>query len=184
VTRLDAVFLDRDGTINVKATEGAYITDPSELVLLPGAAAAVRRLNEADIPVLLVTNQRCIARGLLSEAGYAAVARRLRDLLARAGAWLDAEYVCPHAGGDCACRKPLPGLLRQAAADRPGLRLDWCALVGDAESDVAAARAVGVLAARLGPAETETAADVTVRDLAAAVDLLLAADCRPAAATQ
>lgn len=176
MTALDAVFLDRDGTLNVKPPEGGYVTQPDELVLLPGAATAVRRLNERGLPVLLVTNQRCIARGLLSESGYAAVAARLRALLADAGARLDGEYVCPHETGRCDCRKPLAGLLRRAAADRSWLRLDRCALVGDAESDVAAGRAVGARTVRLGTGEpVVTAADATAGDLAAAVDLLLAA---------
>lgn len=173
MTALDAVFLDRDGTLNVRAPDGAYVTRPEDLVLLPGAAAAVRRLNDRRIPVLLVTNQRCIARGLLTEAGYAAVAARLRALLADFGARLDGEYVCPHESTACGCRKPLPGLLRQAAADRPALRLDRCALVGDAESDVAAGRAVGARTVRLGPAGTVTRADLTAPDLAAAVAALL-----------
>ena len=169
---LDAVFLDRDGTLNVKALEG-YVTRPDDLVLLPGAAAAVRRLNERGVPVLLVTNQRCIARGLLSDAGYAAVAARLRRLLAAAGARLDSEYVCPHDAGHCDCRKPLPGLLRRAVLDRPGLDLRRCALVGDTESDVAAGRAVGAATIRLAPMGTSSAADATAPDLAAAVGLLL-----------
>jgi D-glycero-D-manno-heptose 1,7-bisphosphate phosphatase len=177
---VDAVFLDRDGVLNVKVPEGMYITRPDEVVLLPGAAAAVRRLNQAGVPVLLVTNQRSIARGLLTEAGYAAVAARLRALLAAAGARLDAEYVCPHERGTCDCRKPLPGLLRRAAADRPALRLTRCALVGDSESDVAAARAVGAAAVRLAPPGTPTAAESLAPDLSGAVDLLLAGAARQA----
>ena len=166
------MFLDRDGTLNVKAPEGAYVTCPEDVVLLPGAAAALRRLNLAGIPALLVTNQRCIGRGLLTDAGYAAVAARLRDLLATAGARLDGEYVCPHEGG-CACRKPLPGMLHRAAADRRGLRLHRCVLVGDAESDVAAAHAARAAAIRLGTPGTSTAAEAMVADLASAVDLVL-----------
>ena len=174
VNRLDAVFLDRDGTLNVKAGEGAYVTTPDQLVLLPGAGAAVRRLNQAGVEVILVTNQRCIARGLLSPAGYAAVADHLRRLLAAAGARLDAEYFCPHEGGGCPCRKPLPGLLRAAAADQPNLDLAYSALVGDAESDVQAGLAAGVTTVRLAPPGTVTAAHHRCADVGSAVDWLLA----------
>lgn len=176
---IGTVFLDRDGTVNVKAAEGAYVTDPAELVLLPGAAAAVRRLNDAGIVVVLVTNQRGMARGLLSAAGYAAVAARLRALLAAAGARLDAEYVCPHEVG-CDCRKPRPGMVLRAAAEHPGIRLDRSVLIGDAESDVAAGIAAGIRTVRLGAAGTATTADSLCPDLAAAVDRLLARGPDPA----
>lgn len=167
------VFLDRDGTLNVKAPQGAYVTDPAELVLLPGAGAAVRRLNDGGVRVVLVTNQRGLARGVLTPAGYAAVAARLRAELAGHGARLDAEYVCPHEGG-CDCRKPRPGLLLRAVAEHPGIRLAGAVLVGDAESDVRAGIAAGTRTVRLAAAGTPTAADLLCPDLAAAVDRLLA----------
>ena len=179
MSEFDAVFLDRDGTLNVKADEGAYVTEPAQLVLLPGAAAAVRRLNQAGVPVILVTNQRCIARGLLSPDGYGAVAERLRHLLAEGGARLDAEYVCPHEGGSCDCRKPLPGLLHRAAADHAGLVLEHAALVGDAESDVQAGLAAGLTTVRLAPAGVPTAACRRCADVGEAVDWLLAAADQP-----
>ncbi len=77
------VFLDRDGTLNVKASDGGYITDPADLVLLPGAAAAVRMLNELGLKVVLVTNQRCIARGVASTADV----RRVNDRWSGNSGW-------------------------------------------------------------------------------------------------
>ncbi|HEV7657199.1 MAG TPA: HAD-IIIA family hydrolase [Mycobacteriales bacterium] len=171
-------FLDRDGTLNVKAPEGSYVTSPDAVVLLPGAGSAVRRLNEAGVRVVLVTNQRGLARGLLTPAGYAAVADRLRALLAADGARLDASYMCPHEAG-CDCRKPRPGLLLRAMADDPGISPGGAVLVGDAESDVAAGIAAGVRTVRLGPPGTATAAGLLRADLAGAVDELLAGGLPP-----
>ncbi|HEV2062608.1 MAG TPA: HAD-IIIA family hydrolase, partial [Solirubrobacteraceae bacterium] len=103
-----AAFLDRDGTINVKPPEGEYVEAPEELRLLPGAAAAIARLNAAGLPVIVVTNQRGVALGRMTEADVAAVHDRLREELSRAGAHVDAIYHCPHQEGACACRKPRP----------------------------------------------------------------------------
>jgi D-glycero-D-manno-heptose 1,7-bisphosphate phosphatase len=165
--------LDRDGTINVKAPEGGYITSPGDLELLPGAAAAVRALNRAGVPVFVVTNQRGVALGRMSAADVGAVNARLEDLLALEGARVDAIYVCPHEGGTCGCRKPLPGLLLRAAADHPGTVLGSAVLVGDAESDVGAALAAGVTAVRLGAPGVTTKAAWVAPDLAAAVGRIL-----------
>jgi D-glycero-D-manno-heptose 1,7-bisphosphate phosphatase len=137
-----AVFLDRDGTL---IEDRHYLRDPDQVRLLPGTGEAVRRLNAAGIPAIVVTNQSGIARGLLTEAEYAATARRLDELLAAAGARLDGHYYCPHlpeATGPCDCRKPGPLLYQRAARD---LDLDLAASwwVGDRERDLAAADRFG-----------------------------------------
>ncbi|MHB2022611.1 MAG: D-glycero-alpha-D-manno-heptose-1,7-bisphosphate 7-phosphatase [Mycobacteriales bacterium] len=165
-----AVFLDRDGTLNAKPEEGAYLSDPAGLRLLPGAGPALRRINEAGWPVFLVTNQRGIARGLMSQAQAAAVNARLAQLLAAAGARLDGVYVCPHGQGECDCRKPAPGLLLRAAREHPEVELARSVMVGDTESDVAAGAAAGTRTVRLGPPGTPTTADHLAESLAAAVD--------------
>lgn len=169
---VSTVFLDRDGTLNVKAPEGAYVARPQDLVLLPGAAAAVARLNRAGMRTVLVTNQRWLARAGADPAHYAATHARLVELLAAAGAHLDAAYHCPHERGTCDCRKPRPGLLHRAARDLD-LDLTSAVLVGDADSDVAAGRAAGVRTVLLrSPVPVETDADAVAADLGAAVDLL------------
>lgn len=160
-------FLDRDGTINVKAPEGAYVATPELVELLPGAADAIRRLNEADRLVVVVTNQRGVARGLMTESDVELVNARLNELLAEHGAHVDASYVCPHAADSCDCRKPLPGLLLEAATDH-GIDLARAVMVGDAASDIAAGRAAGVATVRLA-ADPDPEADLTVADLATAV---------------
>ncbi len=137
-----AAFLDRDGTINVKAPEGEYVETPGEVVLLPGAAEAVRMLNEAGVPVFVVTNQRGIALGRMTEEDLAAVHARLAELLAAEGARVDAWYHCPHDRGECDCRKPGTAMLERAAREH-GVELARSVMIGDAESDVEAGRRVG-----------------------------------------
>jgi D-glycero-D-manno-heptose 1,7-bisphosphate phosphatase len=113
--------------------------------LMPGAAAAVARLNRAGLPVVLVTNQSGIGRGLFGEAGFQAVQERLADLLAAGGARLDAVYHCPHAPDHvppCDCRKPAPGLFLRAAREH-GLDLASSFYAGDRLRDVAPAAELG-----------------------------------------
>lgn len=135
-----AVFLDRDGTL---MEDRHYVSRPEDVVLLPGAAAAVRRLNDSGVAVVVITNQSGIARGLFDVAAYERVRVRLDELLAAEGARLDATYYCPHhpdVTGPCACRKPGRALYEQASDD---LSLDpgRSAFVGDRARDVAPAKA-------------------------------------------
>jgi D-glycero-D-manno-heptose 1,7-bisphosphate phosphatase len=171
-----AVFLDRDGTLNVKAPEGEYITSPEDLDLLPGVAGAVHRLNEAGLFVAVVTNQRGIARGMLSLDAHAEIMVRLAALLAECDAHLDAVYVCPHEIGTCDCRKPAPGLLLRAAGEHPDLDLRRSTIVGDAESDVEAGRRAGTQTIRLSATPVLSRADHVASDLAAATSLVIGAD--------
>lgn len=170
------VFLDRDGTINVKAAEGEYVTRATDLVLLPGAARAVAALNAAGLRTVLVTNQRWLSGPSADPAGFDAVQERLTQLLAEEGAHLDAAYHCPHAADSCDCRKPLAGMLFRAAREH-GLDLAESVMVGDSPADVAAGRAAGAGTILLRPAGAPVApeaADAVVEDLAAAVRLILA----------
>jgi D-glycero-D-manno-heptose 1,7-bisphosphate phosphatase len=171
VSALAAAFLDRDGTINVKAPEGEYITSPDELTMLPGAGAAVARLNAAEIPVVVVTNQRGVALGRMSNDDVAAIHRRLDDLLASDDAHVDAYFFCPHEKGTCDCRKPETGMFLQAA-DQLGLEgFADTAMVGDAPSDIEAGRRIGARTVRIGDGDER--ADHVAGSLAEAVDWLL-----------
>jgi D-glycero-D-manno-heptose 1,7-bisphosphate phosphatase len=164
------VLLDRDGTLNRKAPDGAYITDPDSLEVLPGAGEAVRRLNDAGVAVAVVTNQRCVALGIVSETMLDEIHARLRDDLAAAGAHVDAIYYCPHHEGTCACRKPAPGML-EAAAQRFGAAPQQTVMVGDADSDVEAGRRFGARTIHL--TSGASSAHEHAADLAAAADLIL-----------
>lgn len=137
-----AVFLDRDGTLNVEVN---YLHRIADFVLIDGAAAAIQRLNEAGYVVVLVTNQAGIARGYYDEAALHTLHEHLVGVLAASGARIDAIYFCPHHPDwtdACACRKPAPGMLLQAAADHGlDLRRSW--MIGDTRSDMQAGRAAG-----------------------------------------
>jgi len=146
-----AVFLDRDGTINVKAPEGDYITEPHRVTLLPGAANAIRQLNDEGAPVIVVTNQRGIALGRMTEADLADVEDRLRSTLREtAGARLDAIFHCPHDVHLCLCRKPLPGLIYHAQTWRPEIDLTQSIIIGDSRSDMVAGERAGLSTILLG----------------------------------
>jgi len=158
------VFLDRDGTL---IDELGYLGDPDGVHLYPGAAAAVRALNEAGLPVVLVTNQSGVARGMFTEADVAAVHRRLERELAAEGARLDLVLYCPHHPehgappyrAACDCRKPLPGMYVRGAREL-GLDVERSFVVGDSARDLEGARAAGVahlLLVKTGKGEAEDA---------------------------
>ncbi len=136
-----AVFLDRDGTINEQM---GYINHLSRFVLLPQAIPAIRRLNEAGLKVVLVTNQSGAARGYFPASLVDEVHELMQNLLAAGGAHLDGIYTCLHGPDEgCLCRKPRPGLILQAARDLD-LDLARSYLVGDRLDDLETAANAGV----------------------------------------
>src|SRR5712692_8148099 len=111
-----AAFLDRDGVINQKATEGQYVTRWEDFHVLPGAVEAIAQLNRAGLSVIVVTNQRCVAKGLITEAELQKLHQQMLEYFAKACATIDAIYYCPHGlEPPCLCRKPAPGMLLEAA---------------------------------------------------------------------
>ena len=175
-----AVFLDRDGTI---VEEVEILHDPALVRLIPGAAQAIRRLNDARWPVVMVSNQSGIARGIYTVHDFFAVQRRIDELLRAAGAQLDGVFFCPHHPdftGPCDCRKPGTRLFQDAATQLGGIDLAHSWYIGDRVSDVIPAltlRGHGVLVRTgLGSEHAPQAAKLgipVVTDLTAAVDLVL-----------
>ncbi len=135
-----AVFLDRDGTIS---EEVGYVNHIDRLRLFPWTAPAIRKLNEAGMAVVVVTNQSGVGQGYFPEELVPAVHERIREELASEGARVDAFYYCPHHPNArlaayrmaCRCRKPDTGMLEQAAADL-GLDLSSATVVGDSTRDI------------------------------------------------
>ncbi len=130
-----AAFLDRDGTI---IDDVEYISNPDQVRLRPSAAEAIRSLNDAGLPVIVVSNQSGIGRGYSSYEDYERVQARIEESLRAGGAHVDASYICPHAPTDspaCACRKPAVGLFEQAAREH-GLDLAASWYAGDKWRDV------------------------------------------------
>lgn len=136
-----AVFLDRDGTINVRPPKGCYVERPEEFVWLPGAREAIKRLNDANYLVLLVSNQPGLARGRLTQKELDAIHKKMESELQEIGARIDGLYICPHNWDEgCNCRKPQPGLLYQAQRDYNLNIPKDCLLIGDDERDLEAAQ--------------------------------------------
>ncbi len=173
-----AVFLDRDGTINEQM---GYINHLSRFVLLPQTVPAIRRLNQAGLKVVVVTNQSGAARGYFPVSLVAEVQAHMKNLLTAGGAHLDGIYTCLHGPDEgCACRKPQPGLIRQAARELD-LDLACSYLVGDRLVDLETAAKAGVkgilVLTGYGRGEYEYLAPTSqVKPAYVATDLLDAAD--------
>jgi len=188
VVRRPAIFLDRDGTLNV---EKGHLRRHEDLELFPGAAAALKLLRQSGYLLVVLTNQPVIARGEATEGNVAAIHRRLEWELGKDGAYLDAIYLCPHHPNRgfegervelkirCECRKPGTGLFERA---RRELRIDadrsW--MIGDRSSDIAMARRAGLRSVLVRHSSTEesnecdsAAADHVARDLAEAARVIL-----------
>ena len=178
-TRPALVALDRDGTI-IRHVE--YLQRTGDVVLLGGAGAAVRRLNNLRIPTFIVTNQSVIGRGVISDEQLAAIHERLTDLLAEQGAYVDGIFYCPHLPDDrCDCRKPRPGLLLQAA-EYASAEAASGAVIGDNPTDMlmaigVGARAIHVQSGVISEWPNEYGIP-SVASLADAVDLLTGGSCR------
>ena len=128
-----AVFLDRDGTI---CEEVGYLNHISRFRMFSFAAAALRRLNEAEYPVIVVSNQSGVARGYFPESLVQQVNEAMIQQLSEAGARLDAIYYCPHATSEnCACRKPKTGMLERAAREHC-INLQCSYVIGDRYTDI------------------------------------------------
>ena len=135
-----AVFLDRDGTI---CEEMGYLNHVTRLILFPFAAGAIRKLNEAKILVVVVTNQSGVSRKIFPETLVHEVHEKMKTLLRAGGAHVDGIYYCPHQRADnCTCRKPLAGLLESAARDLH-IELPGSYVVGDRYADIEMAHRVG-----------------------------------------
>ncbi len=139
-----AVFLDRDGVINMKPPAGDYVRSWDEFRFVPTIADWIRLFNALDLVVIVVTNQRGVARGLMSQADVDEIHRNMIAELAREGARIDDIFYCPHDRDDeCACRKPRTGMVEQA---RRKWDIDPAAslMIGDSDKDAELAANCGM----------------------------------------
>jgi D-glycero-D-manno-heptose 1,7-bisphosphate phosphatase len=174
-------FLDRDGVINRKAPEGQYVTRWEDMEFLPGACDAIRLLNHSGFLVVVVSNQRCIAKGLLSTDELESMHARMRREFEAAGAKIDAIYYCPHdTQPPCGCRKPEPGMLLNAARTHDiDLAASW--VIGDSEHDVEAGKKVGCRTTRViaNNKTTNTGAELVASSLLDAIQKILQVQAVP-----
>lgn len=181
---LHTVFLDRDGILNEKAAEGEYVTRWEQFRVLPGVPQAVARLNRAGLLVIVVSNQRGIARGMYTAPDVDIMHSRFQEILKAHGAHLDAFFVCPHEEGQCNCRKPLPGMFEMAARQFPEISASSSVMIGDSAADMEFGARLGMTTiliegdpARHKPkaAAAGAFADLHSKSLPEAVDILIAA---------
>lgn len=172
IESLDTVFLDRDGVIN-RRLPADYVKSWDEFEFLPRAKEALRLLTAARLRLIITTNQRGIARGLMSEHDLRAIHARMLDELAAAGAQIAAVYHCPHDRGECACRKPQPGLLLAAKRDFPDVDFARAVMIGDAPSDIEAGKRAGCRTIFVGSSEDDGGADLRAATLYEAALLCL-----------
>ena len=137
-----AVFLDRDGVINENRSD--YVQSIEELDILPTALCAIARLEQSKYAAVIITNQSAIGRGLVTATTVDQINHSLIKRIRSAGGRIDGLYLCPHSPADyCKCRKPMPGMLLQAARElRLNLAQSW--MIGDWLTDLQAASAAGV----------------------------------------
>lgn len=143
---MKAVFLDRDGTIN---EDPGYLSKPEQMKLLPGAADALRLLQDAGFLLVVVSNQSGVGRGLIKDSDLPLIHQRMNELLAEKGVRPLEIYCCTHhPDHGCECRKPKPLLLTQAA-QQLGISLRDSYMIGDKESDLQVGIAAGCKASLL-----------------------------------
>lgn len=170
-----AAFLDRDGTLNVRPAEHEYLMSPEDFVWLPGAPEAMARLSEARYVLAVVSNQRGVARGLVSLAALDEIEQRIQRELAGFGCRVQAFRYCFHDLADaCECRKPRPGMLRDLARELD-LELERSWMIGDTESDVEAGRRAGCRTALVGSDARGFGADLVAPSLGQASSLIATA---------
>ena len=151
-----AVFLDRDGTL-IKDLN--YAADHEQVVLLPGAAEALRTMQELGFKLIVISNQSGVGRGMISPEEAAAVHSKFVRLMRQSGVALDGVYYCPHApSAGCDCRKPLPGLVLLAAKEH-GIDLTRSLFVGDKQTDVETGANAGMRSLLLASRGTDGAPD-------------------------
>lgn len=167
-----AVFLDRDGTINVRAAEHSYIRNPRDFHWLTGAVEGMVRIARAGLPLVVISNQRGVSRGLVTVPTLGAIEELIQQGLEPYGCRVEAFRYCLHGLSDaCECRKPRPGLLHTAARDMQlDLSRSW--MIGDGNEDVEAGHAAGCRTIQL--TSGASVADRTASSLVDAAAIVLA----------
>jgi D-glycero-D-manno-heptose 1,7-bisphosphate phosphatase len=176
VVKKPAIFIDRDGVINKKMPEGRYVEQWSEFCFLPGVFEAFRILSGEAFLTIVVTNQRCIGRGIITEERLSQIHKQMTREIKEQGGDIDAIYFCPHdISDDCSCRKPKQGMLLLAKEDfkNKGIEIDVknSYIIGDDEKDILAGKLFGLKTIKIG--EYSKMADMVKKDFREAVQAIL-----------
>jgi histidinol-phosphate phosphatase family protein len=147
--KLDTLFLDRDGVINVKL-EGRYVRNTDEFEFMPGAELAIAHFAKIFKRILIVTNQQGIAKGIMSDKDLGVLHDYMLFELKKNGGVIDKIYYCPHlAAENCSCRKPNPGMIQQAIIDFPEIKVEDSYLIGDSDTDILAGNKTGLITVKV-----------------------------------
>jgi histidinol-phosphate phosphatase family protein len=147
--KLDTLFLDRDGVINVKL-DGQYVKNTNEFDFMKGSEIAISKLSKIFNRILIVTNQQGIAKGIMSDKDLGVLHEYMLFELKKNGGIIQKIYYCPHlAAESCNCRKPNPGLIQQAMIDFPEIKLAQSYLIGDSDTDIIAGNKMGLITVKV-----------------------------------
>jgi len=168
-----AIFLDRDGVINKGALEHEYITSLEGFQFLPGVLEALKRISGKGYVILVVTNQRAISLGKMSNSDLERIHTHMLKTVEEAGGKIEKVYFCPHGDGECNCRKPAPGMLDTAQSDYE-LCLEESWVIGDSISDVRAGKSRGCRTIYIGKhPEAKLLSDFSAKSLGEAIEIIL-----------
>ena len=147
--KLDTLFLDRDGVINV-TLDGQYVKNTDEFDFMKGSEMAISKLSKIFNRILIVTNQQGIAKGIMSDKDLNVLHEYMLFELKKNGGIIQKIYYCPHlAAESCNCRKPNPGLIQQAMIDFPEIKLEQSYLIGDSDTDIIAGNKMGLITVKV-----------------------------------
>ena len=147
--KIDTLFLDRDGVINVKL-DGRYIKNTDEFEFMIGAETAISKLSKIFNRILIVTNQQGLAKGIMSEKDLGFLHDYMLIELKKHGGAIDKVYYCPHLASErCSCRKPNPGMIQQAIIDFPEIKIEDSYLIGDSDTDILAGNKMGLITVKV-----------------------------------
>jgi len=147
--KLDTLFLDRDGVINVKL-DGRYVKNTDEFEFMIGAETAISKLSKMFNRILIITNQQGIAKGIMSDNDLGVLHDYMLLELKKYGGVINKIYYCPHlASESCNCRKPNPGMIQQAIIDFPEIIVEGSYLIGDSDTDILAGSKMGLITVKV-----------------------------------
>ena len=147
--KLDTLFLDRDGVINVKL-DGQYVKNTDEFEFIKGAQVAISKLSKIFNYIIVITNQQGIAKRIMSDKDLDALHEYMLLELEQNGGVIDKIYYCPHLSSEnCNCRKPNPGMIQQALIDFPDIKLAHSYLIGDSDTDILAGNKMGLISIKV-----------------------------------